>query len=124
VTRARFAAGTVLMRADEIGREFLVVADGTLGVSGGTDGDVMPRSLLGPGDFVGELALLGGGTRTATVTTLTAVTAYVCTPREFSALLDAAPSVRGRVLAAAFQRLAGATSVGGGSVPDGADDLP
>ena len=46
---------------------------------------------LGPGDCVGELALLDHGPRTATVTAATPLTVLVLGPREFSGLLDEVP---------------------------------
>ena len=48
---------------------------------------------VGRGDVVGEMAVLDGGPRSATVTALTPIAAYVCTPAELAALCAAAPSV-------------------------------
>jgi CRP-like cAMP-binding protein len=42
---------------------------------------------LGPGDVVGEGALLGDGRRNATVTATTPVTALVMSTREFASML-------------------------------------
>jgi len=59
----RFDAGEVLMREGETGDRFFVVDEGTADVTLGG------RSLrsIGPGDHVGEIALLRGVPRTATV---------------------------------------------------------
>ena len=48
------AAGKVLMRQGETGREFFVLVDGSVGI----DRDGARVRDLGPGDFFGEIALL------------------------------------------------------------------
>jgi len=58
------AAGKVLMRQGETGREFFVLVDGSVGI----DRDGTRVRALGPGDFFGEIALLSEGPRTATAT--------------------------------------------------------
>lgn len=57
-------AGSTLMREGEPGDACWVVADGSLSVRRGR----RTVNHLGPGDVVGEMALLYGGPRTATVT--------------------------------------------------------
>src|SRR3954467_12797495 len=59
----RFAASSAIVRKGQRGETFFVILDGeaTLNLPGG-------RSVtLGAGDFFGELALLDGGPRTATI---------------------------------------------------------
>src|SRR4051794_26939501 len=58
-------AGTNLTREGATGREFVVIAEGAAEVT--KDGRTINR--LKTGDFVGEIALLSGKPRTATVTT-------------------------------------------------------
>jgi MFS family permease len=67
-----FDPGEALMRADEPGEEYVLIEDGEVEVS--ADG----RSLgtCGPGDGVGEIALLRGVRRTATVVARTHVQGY------------------------------------------------
>jgi CRP/FNR family cyclic AMP-dependent transcriptional regulator len=55
---------------------------------------------LGPGDCVGELALLDHGPRTASVTAKTPLTVLVLGPREFAGLLDEVPALNRKMLAA------------------------
>ncbi len=43
---------------------------------------------VGVGELIGEIALLGDGRRTATVSALTAMRVYVLDPRQFRALFD------------------------------------
>jgi CRP-like cAMP-binding protein len=60
---------------------------------------------IGPGDVVGEMAVLAGVPRTATVTATTEVTAEVLNRREFISLLDREPEVMKNVLVSALRRL-------------------
>lgn len=86
-TQMTFPAGTVLVDQGQTGREALLVLDGDIRVkrNGRTIG------MSGPGSFVGELALLDHGPRTATVIAETPVTAMVFHQREFLALLNDQP---------------------------------
>lgn len=87
-------AGAVLCREGSHGAEAFVVVSGTLAV---TVGDSL-IALLGPGEIAGEVALLDGGPRTATVTALTPVRLLVMSQAELRSVLDAVPSVRRRVM--------------------------
>src|SRR5260221_8466036 len=58
------ASGRVLCQQGERGDEFFVIVDGEAAVT--VDGNSV--AILGPGQFFGELALLDGGPRIATVT--------------------------------------------------------
>src|SRR5690348_11726077 len=55
------------------GYTFFVLTEGTASVT--ADGEAVAN--LGPGDFFGEIAILGHGRRTATVTTTAPVTLLV-----------------------------------------------
>jgi len=98
-------AGRVLLTEGGARRQFLVVADGAVSVSHAEEA----VAVLGAGDFVGELSLLGRTRPNATVTTLTPTTLWVSSGTEFASLLDVAPSARAKVAAAAEQRLAAAS---------------
>ena len=63
------AAGTVIAREGDPGVGLFVILDGTADVTIGG----RKKATLGPGDFFGEIALLDGGPRTATVTAKTDV---------------------------------------------------
>jgi CRP-like cAMP-binding protein len=59
----------------------------------------------GPGEVLGEIALLDGGPRTATVTLSEPSRLLVLARREFQALMDDFPNIRLRVLEAVARRL-------------------
>ncbi len=83
MTPVSVPAGRVLVREGALNRQFVLIEKGTVRVT--RDGEQVAD--LGAGEFVGELSLLGDGTATATVTTLTDVDAYVSTSAEFDGLL-------------------------------------
>lgn len=89
------AQGKVLMTQGQAGREAFVIVDGTATV---VVGDTAVAD-LGPGDHVGELALLDGGPRTATVTAKTDMTVLVISQRAFFGLLDEVPGLARKILA-------------------------
>ena len=78
------------------GDEFFVILDGTVRIE--RDGEHLRD--LGPGDFFGELALLGDIPRTATATCTTACRLIVVGHREFHQLLSQFPTIQGAVLEA------------------------
>jgi glycosyltransferase involved in cell wall biosynthesis len=83
-------AGTVLTRAGEPGEEFFFIIDGRARVH------VSPRKRrrMGPGEFFGEISLLDGGPRSATVIAETPMRLLVITRENFATLLDAFARVR------------------------------
>jgi CRP-like cAMP-binding protein len=60
---------------------------------------------LGPGDHFGELALLDGGPRTATVIARTPLTVLVLGQREFAGVLDSVPGIAHKLLATLATRI-------------------
>ncbi len=93
--------GAELTREGSPGREFVVLARGAARVT--KNGRTVNR--LGAGDFLGEIALLAGGVRTATVTTTEPSIVLVLTDRAFKRVAGQIPSVRERVLEALAERL-------------------
>jgi CRP/FNR family cyclic AMP-dependent transcriptional regulator len=94
-------AGRTLCHQGERGEEFFVIVDGAVSVT--VDGE--PIATLGAGDFFGEMALLDGGPRIATVTTTTPGRLLVLTRPEFTSLLERAPTVCHRILMGVGHRL-------------------
>jgi CRP/FNR family transcriptional regulator, cyclic AMP receptor protein len=94
-------AGKALTKEGARGREFMVIVDGSAEVR--KKGRRL--NLLGSGDFLGEIALITGAPRTATVTTTLPSRLLVITARDFKALLRRMPSLQLKVLDALAARL-------------------
>lgn len=96
---SKLPAGHVLIKEGAVGEEAFVIIEGKASVTlrGETLGE------LGPGDAVGEMALLDVSPRSATVTALTDLKVFVLEPRSFGELLNRHPSV-GRLMMTALAR--------------------
>ena len=94
--------GTVLTREGRPGREFFVLIDGTARVT--KKGKKIAD--LGPGDWLGEIALITDSPRTATATTTSAVDLLVITDRRFRSVVETMPSIALKVLSCVGDRLA------------------
>ena len=95
------AAGTVLTRAGEPGDEFFLIMDGTARADVSADKHV----LLHPGQFFGEMSLLDGGPRSATVVAETSIRLLVISRRHFSGLLREVPGLIQTILVTLSQRV-------------------
>ena len=92
------------MREGTTGHEFIVIAEGDAAVR--VEGSVAPLAVIGPGGFVGEMALLNHEPRSATVTAITPLSIFVSSHREFNELLRAAPSISEKITSASQERRA------------------
>jgi CRP-like cAMP-binding protein len=84
------------------GYSFFVITEGSAVVT--ADGVTLRD--LGPGDFFGEIAILDGGRRSATVTTTSPAKLLVMFGTDFRRLQDAQPDVAARLEETMQQRLA------------------
>ncbi|HAM02965.1 MAG TPA: hypothetical protein DCQ30_12185 [Acidimicrobiaceae bacterium] len=97
-----FAAGSALVdEGDEAGRFFLIL-DGSAEVTAHGE----KRATLGPGGAVGELALIDGGPRSATVTAVSDLRAFSLASWNFKPFLDE-PDVLHAIVAMLCRRLRG-----------------
>lgn len=99
----QFDAGRTLIREGERGSEFVVVLEGEVDVT--RNGRKIARR--GDHSFFGEIALVAGTPRTATVTTATQLRALVITDRAFDRLMRDSPQIQSKVLKSLAERLAG-----------------
>jgi CRP-like cAMP-binding protein len=87
-------AGAVLTRAGEPGEEFFVIVDGAAVV----DVPRRKRRRLEPGAFFGEMSLLDGGPRSATVRADTDMRLLVILRRNFQRVLTEVPELTRNIL--------------------------
>lgn len=98
---ASYPPGATLVEEGAPGDSFLVIRRGTAAVEQGG------RHLrdLGAGDFLGEIALIDGGRRTATVSATDDIDALVVERDGFQRLMDEFPTIRYDLVSALTQRL-------------------
>ncbi len=88
-----FAKGAVLCKEGQPGDCCYLILSGDVEVSKTMDAQRKRVAILGPGDFVGQLALVDGAPRSASVVVRYPVKALVLTCESFIALLAARTSV-------------------------------
>jgi CRP-like cAMP-binding protein len=103
----RHREGAVLAKEGDSGLGFFLIIDGTATVSVGGK----PRATMGPGDFFGEISLLEGGPRTATVTAATPIRVIGLTQWVFRRMVEQNPSVAMKMLKVMASRLRNAPVV-------------
>jgi CRP/FNR family transcriptional regulator, cyclic AMP receptor protein len=94
-------AGRELTTEGRAGEEFFLIVSGRVGV---VRNGVRLRT-MGDGEFLGEIALVDGRVRSATVTTEAPTHLIVLGHREFSTLLETFPAIQAAVLRALAQRV-------------------
>jgi CRP/FNR family transcriptional regulator, cyclic AMP receptor protein len=95
------AAGTVLARAGEPGNEFFLIIDGSVRVEVPSEAHVLQH----PGEFFGEMSILDGGPRSATVIADSPVRLLVISRRQFSILLEDVPGLTQTLLVTLSRRV-------------------
>ena len=96
IDEIRVAEGATIIREGRHEGYFFVIVEGQVRIE--RSGSVV--NTLGPGDFLGEIALLDGGPRTATATAETPCRLLTLRHDRFHTLLDGAPEIRTAVLEA------------------------
>jgi CRP/FNR family transcriptional regulator, cyclic AMP receptor protein len=94
-------AGTVLTHEGRHEGYFFVVVMGSVRI----DRAGVTVNTLGDGDFLGEIALLDGGSRTATATAVSDCRLLQVTNEQFDELLATTPSVRAAIMTEVGRRL-------------------
>jgi CRP/FNR family transcriptional regulator, cyclic AMP receptor protein len=107
--RRRFRRGALLIHEGDPGDEVFALLSGRVKVVGTTrDGrDVIVR-FAGPGELLGELAVIDGQPRLASIEAIDAVEALAISGREFRALLDSHPGISVALLRSLARRFRGA----------------
>jgi CRP-like cAMP-binding protein len=94
-------AGRRLTTEGEPGTEFFVIASGAVRIE--RQGRYLRT--LHAGDFLGEIALIDGGPRTATATTESDVQLLVIAQSDFGVLLERFPEIQAAVVGALAERI-------------------
>lgn len=91
--------GREIVTQGATGHEAFIIIDGTARVVR-NDQEI---ATMGPGDYFGELALLDGGPRTASVVATSPMTLLVLGQREFAGLIDEVPGLAHKILTSLAQ---------------------
>jgi CRP-like cAMP-binding protein len=97
----RVAAGGMVVEQGAGGAGFFVIDEGEADVF--VDGE--HRNTIGPGDYFGEIALLTGSDRTATITAKTDMLCYGMTSWDFKPLVEDNATIAWKLLTAMAQKL-------------------
>ena len=93
VRRVTFGAGEFVVRENEPGDSFYVIERGTAEVMVGTDGAARTVGRLQPADVFGEMSLLAGEPRSATVCAATDLSVLVVDREAFKEIISADPAI-------------------------------
>jgi CRP/FNR family transcriptional regulator, cyclic AMP receptor protein len=110
----RFAPGVVLFHVEDAGDTLFVIHSGQVKVVLETPAADHILCLCGPGDCLGELSLLDGNPRSATVIAIDAVEALALHRQDFRALMEQRPTIAHAMLV----RLAEMVRLANGHVQD------
>ena len=101
LTEVNVPAGKVLCTEGDPGRECFIVATGNARAT------LRGKKLadFGPGAFFGEMSILDGGPRTATIVAKTDMKLWVLDPRDLAALVNDFPTVTTKMLRVMAGRL-------------------
>jgi CRP-like cAMP-binding protein len=97
----RFGAGDTVTQEGAGGAGFFVVESGEAAVT--VDGQA--RGSIGPGDYFGEIALLTGSDRTATISATSDMLCYGMTPWDFRPLVESNSAIAWKLLTAMAEKL-------------------
>jgi CRP-like cAMP-binding protein len=101
-----FPPGKQVVVEGRNGVGFFIIVEGSAAVSVGNE----VITVLGPGDYFGEMALIQGGERTATITADSELRCLSLTAWDFKRFVAEHPSVAWALLQALAQRLREATA--------------
>jgi CRP-like cAMP-binding protein len=97
----RFSAGDKVTEEGAGGAGFFIVEQGQADVS--VDGK--PRGSIAAGDYFGEIALLTGSDRTATITATSDMVCWGMTPWDFRPLVESNSTIAWKLLTAMADKL-------------------
>ena len=101
VDEVQLRKGAVLAKQGAQGMEAIIIVDGRARVE--TDGTMLAE--LGAGDVVGEMSVIDGKPRSATVIAETPVNLLVLHRRDFVSLLETVPGLQRKLLVTLCERV-------------------
>ena len=101
MNEANVPAGATVTAEGGPGDGFFVLESGEAEVRVGGE----PRATMTSGDYFGEIALLLGSSRTATVVATTDLRCYALTPWDFRALVEGNPTIAWKVMQSMAARM-------------------
>jgi CRP-like cAMP-binding protein len=102
-----FAKGEIVIMEGSGGAAFFLIDSGEAAVSS----KGVHVATLGPGNYFGEIALIDGGPRSATVTAVTDLVCYGLTFWEFRPLIERNGAIAWKLLQALAKRLRAADAI-------------
>jgi CRP-like cAMP-binding protein len=97
----RFSAGDTVTEEGAGGAGFFIVESGQADIQ--VEGQ--QRGSIGPGDYFGEIALLTGSDRTATITATSDMVCWGMTPWDFRPLVESNSAIAWKLLTAMAEKL-------------------
>jgi len=107
ITQHQFEAGKSIVKKDDPGESMYIVVEGLLFVYADLNGEGTTTTRVGkliPGDFFGEMSLLTGEPRSATVEAATDTVVYEITRSDIEDLLAERPNIATRITQVVAQR--------------------
>jgi CRP/FNR family transcriptional regulator, cyclic AMP receptor protein len=103
--RRRFPAGANLMYERQVAEEVFVLLSGRVKVAHTTpEGREIVLNFCGPGEMIGEMAVIDGGMRSSTIEALEPVEALAIPAGRFRAMLESHPRIAVAVLTSISRR--------------------
>jgi CRP-like cAMP-binding protein len=93
--------GYTLIREGTFGQQFVLIVEGRVRIERGG----RTVKTMGPGEFLGEIALIDHGRTTATATTEGPAKLFVLGHQGFNSLLDRSPAIRLEIMTALANRI-------------------
>lgn len=100
-----YAEGAVLFREGEAGDVMYVIQSGAVRITKDVAGEPKVLAVLGPGEFLGEMAILNGKPRTATATVVEPTRCLVIEPRTLEAMVAKNAEIALRLIKKLAKRL-------------------
>ena len=100
MTKRHYLAGEVVIREGDIGHELFLISEGEVRIERGSS----EVARLGPGEFFGELALMSGQPRNASVIAAQPLETYVLGEQQFHAAINESASFREQLRRVYFLR--------------------